>query len=186
MASKKSRYWAFIMYPESMPENWRTILTEYHISMAISPLHNADLNATGEEKKPHYHVIVVYGNTTTETNIQEISDSVHGTKVLPVMSLKGYYRYLTHKDNPEKYQYNEKDIIHLGGFDPVDYWSYTAEEEVRLRIEILAIIKEHKIYEYYGLLDFLLGYDLALFKYVSEHTLLFNTIVTSYRHSKKN
>lgn len=186
MASKKSRYWAFVMYPDSCPENWRSILQEYHIAMAISPLHDADVNADGGEKKAHYHVIVVYGNTTTEGNIQEISDRVHGTKVIPVMSLKGYYRYLTHDDNPEKVQYNHKDIVHLSGFDPMDYWSYSGQEEVNFKIEIFNIIKENKITEYVSLLEYLLGYDVILFKYASEHTMLFNAVVTSLRHRMRS
>lgn len=183
--AEKSRYWAFVMYPESMPGNWLSILNEYHIPMAISPLHDQDLNADGEEKKAHYHVLLVYGNTTTATNIAKISESVNGTKPIPVMSLKGYFRYLTHKDNPEKYQYSDKDVKLICGFDPSDYWSYSANEEVKIRVEIIDIIKTNKIYEYFGLLDYLLGYDLALFKYTSEHTVLFNTIVTSFRHSNK-
>lgn len=139
--NQKSRYWAFVIYPEdSAPENWRTILNEYHLPMAISPLHDKDLNADGEEKKVHRHVLVAYGNTTTGSNIQSISDSVNGTIVIPVFSLKGYYRYLTHKDNPEKFQYNESEIISLSGFDPSDYWSYSSEEEVKLTLEIKNLI----------------------------------------------
>ena len=143
---EKSRYWAFVGYPESMPDNWLSILNEYHIPMAISPLHDKDLNSDGEEKKAHYHVLLVYGNTTTATNISKISESVNGTKPIPVMSLKGYYRYLTHKDNPEKYQYSDNDIKLICGFDPSDYWSYSANEEVQIRVAIIDIIKSNKIY----------------------------------------
>lgn len=186
MSDRKSRYWAFVIYPDdSAPDNWLSILNEYHLPMAVSPLHDADLNADGEEKKKHRHVLIAYGNTTTAGNIKEISQAVGGTIPIPVVSLKGYYRYLTHKDNPEKAQYREEDIIHIAGFDPADYWSYTAEEEVTIRIKVMEIIKGERIFEYFGLLDYLMGYDLALFKYVSEHTLLFNSVVTSFRHSCK-
>lgn len=185
-SAKKSRYWAFVMYPDSCPENWKSILSEYHIAMAVSPLHDADINADGGEKKPHYHVIVVYGNTTTCGNIQEISDRVNGTVVIPVLSLKGYYRYLTHEDNPEKTKYDQKDISHLSGFDPLDYWAYSGQQEVNFKIEIIDIIKKQKITEYLGLMEYLLGYDVLLFKYASEHTLFFNSLVTSLRHQLKD
>ena len=183
---QKSRYWAFIIYPESMPENYISILNEYHLPMAISPLHDADLNANGDEKKAHYHVLVIYGNTTTEKNIQSISDRVNGTKVISVMSLKGYYRYLQHLDNPEKTNYSDKPITHLAGFEPSDYWSYTAQEETKMRMDIIALIKENQIKEYYALCDFLLGYDLSLFRYATSQTILFNTLITSYRNSIVN
>lgn len=183
---QKSRYWAFVMYPDSMPENWLSILNEYHLPMAISPLHDADLNADGEEKKAHYHVLLVYGNTTTASNIAKISESVNGTIPIPVMSLKGYYRYLTHKDNPEKHQYNDKDIKHISGFDPLDYWSLSAEEETHFITDIIRIIEENKIHEYRGLLLYLMGYDLALLKYACKHTILFKAYLDSFRNMKKD
>ena len=58
MASKKSngesygkgrtRSWTFIVYPDSAPENWRSILDEDHIQWIESPLHDKDLNADNE------------------------------------------------------------------------------------------------------------------------------------------
>ena len=53
----KKRNWAFVAYPESMPTNWLEILQETGAPIAISPLHDKDLNADEHEKKAHYHVI---------------------------------------------------------------------------------------------------------------------------------
>ena len=61
----KGRNWAFIVYPDSLPVNYEEIITNTGLPMAFSPLHDKDLNATGEAKKPHYHVICYYDNTTT-------------------------------------------------------------------------------------------------------------------------
>ena len=182
---QKSRYWAFILYPDSAPDFWLELLESYHLPMAISPLHDMDLNSDGEYKKAHYHVLIAYGNSTTQSNIDRISKMVNGSMAIPVMSLKGYFRYLTHKDNPEKYQYDEKQIKMLSGFDPSDYWSYTAEEEMKMKIEIRQQIKDNKIYEYWDLIEFLEGYDLALCRYASAHTIYFNTLLTSRRHKNK-
>lgn len=54
MAEKnvKKRNWAFLVYPESAPENWLQILQATGLQCAISPLHDRDLNATGEPKRP--------------------------------------------------------------------------------------------------------------------------------------
>ena len=55
MKNIKKRNWAFVCYPESLPDNWQDILIESGIPFAISPLHDRDMNADNTEKKPHYH-----------------------------------------------------------------------------------------------------------------------------------
>ena len=40
----------FVVYPESAPENWRTILDETFMRWVESPLHDKDVNADGEIK----------------------------------------------------------------------------------------------------------------------------------------
>ena len=46
MAKKvlKKRYWCFIGYPESLPPNWIEVLTLTGLQVAISPLHDKDLD----------------------------------------------------------------------------------------------------------------------------------------------
>ena len=36
----KKRNWAFVLYPESAPENWREELQKTGLQCAISPLHD--------------------------------------------------------------------------------------------------------------------------------------------------
>ncbi|MEE5905358.1 Rep family protein, partial [Streptococcus pneumoniae] len=54
----KGRDWTFLVYPESAPENWRTILDETFMRWVESPLHDKDVNADGEIKKPHWHILL--------------------------------------------------------------------------------------------------------------------------------
>ena len=70
---------------------------------AISPLHDKDLNATGEPKKAHWHVIAVYGSPTTESNVKSLTERLNAPKPIPLEQVRGYYRYLTHKDNPRRH-----------------------------------------------------------------------------------
>ena len=65
MSTKRARNWAFVIYPESLPKNWKNIITEIGIPMAVSPLHDKDIDPTGEVKKPHYHCIVTYEGPTS-------------------------------------------------------------------------------------------------------------------------
>ena len=42
MAEDKSRYFTFLLYPESIPEDWLLKLELIGVPMAISPLHDQD------------------------------------------------------------------------------------------------------------------------------------------------
>ena len=113
----KSRYWSFIVYPESVCDNWINDLTEKGCVFAVSPLHDKDINPTGELKKPHYHVLIQFDGPTTYKNVKEnICDLIGATIPKNVISMRGYYRYLCHLDNPEKYQYDVNDIQTYGGY----------------------------------------------------------------------
>lgn len=153
MKNVKKRAWALVCYPESLPNNWQEILTNTGLEIAISPLHDKDINADGSEKKPHYHVILVYQNPTTFKNVQEnICDVLHCPIPQPLESVKGYYRYLTHQDNPEKYQYNSNEIITLNGFDSSNYTNLSLNEITLYLNKITDFIEDLQITEYRDLI----------------------------------
>lgn len=61
---QRARMWTFVVYPESAPENWRDILSDYHIPWVESPLHDKDVNPDGEVKKAHWHIILFFDGKT--------------------------------------------------------------------------------------------------------------------------
>lgn len=183
----KKRYWAFVLYPESAPENWKEILQQTGLSICVSPLHDKDINPTGEPKKAHYHIILCYSGPTTFKCVKSITDSLNQPIPIALEQVRGYFRYLTHKDNPEKYQYNEKDITTINDFDIDNYNDLSVSQIKTIMVDIQKIIRDHDILEYCDLLDFLL--DSELFSYLDvaqNHTILFNTYITSLRNKKKN
>lgn len=155
----KKRNWSFVVYPESLPDDWIEILKLKGLMTAISPLHDLDINPTGEVKKAHYHIILSFGNPTTYNNVLTISKDLNGTIPIPLESVTGMYRYLTHKDNPEKHQYNEQDIILLNGFDPVTLLSET--ESFQLLKQCIILISDNNIYQFEDLEFYLLQHDLT-------------------------
>lgn len=181
MSNVKKRNWAFIVYTESVCKDWINILQLRGVACAISPLHNKDINPTGEVKKEHYHVILSFGNPTTFKNVSEISDSVGGVMPIPLDSVTGYYRYLTHKDNPEKAQYNEEEIILLNGFDPVELLT---ETEITSRLkQIIAIIQLNGICEFQDLVDYLLSHDMHdNLVALEKHPYFIHLYINSKRH----
>lgn len=113
----RTRNFAFLVYPESAPANWLEILADYHVPALVSPLHDKDINPNGEPKKPHYHVLLIFDGVKSIEQVQLIRDAVGGVGWEKVSSQRGYVRYLTHLDNPEKAQYDSKDVKAFGGVD---------------------------------------------------------------------
>ena len=57
---QRTRNFATVVYPESAPSDWIDKLDQLHVAALISPLHNKDTNPSGEPKKPHYHVLLMF------------------------------------------------------------------------------------------------------------------------------
>lgn len=116
-AGQRTRNWATIIYPESAPPDWRERLEKCFVPCLISPLHDNDLNPTGEPKKPHYHVLLIFETIKNREQVKEVVDLIGGIGCEKLNSLRGYARYLCHLDNPEKAQYNVDEVSQFGGVD---------------------------------------------------------------------
>ncbi|WP_158653108.1 replication protein [Helicobacter baculiformis] len=176
----RKRYWAFIAYPDSVPQNWLELLQGTGLMMAISPLHDSDMNADETQKKPHWHVLLAYKGPTSYKPVLRVAELINATAPQPLESIKGYYRYLTHADNPEKAQYSTKDIKHLNGFSVRDFLEMTKGEALEAKKQILQIIKEKNLTEYCDLIELLQDND-DLLDFASNHTLFFDAFLRSRR-----
>lgn len=150
---KRTRNWAFIVYPDSAPENWREILSDELVPCLISPLHNADLNVTGEEKKPHWHVILIFKGVKQQSQVEEITQKLNATIPQKVNDLRSYARYLCHLDNPEKAQYSIGDVQVLGGIDYFELIASAGDED-EIIDEILDWVNEQGCYSFKRLSDY--------------------------------
>lgn len=187
--NKRARHWTFISYPDSAPENWKEIIKASHIKTAISPLHDKDLNPTGDEKKAHWHIMLEYESLKSYDQVRELSDLINATIPQIVQSPVGMIRYFIHKDNPEKYQYNWEDITIYNGFDLGKYDSYTEQEIDYIIADITQFIDDNQILEYADLIalvrDKKLGHFDDWYRIVRKNTIFFNSYVTSRRNQQK-
>lgn len=179
----KKRNWAFVLYPESAPKDWKEQLQLTGLQCAISPLHDKDINPTNEPKKAHYHIILAYSGPTSFNVVKGLTESLNQPIPQPLEQVRGYYRYLTHKDNPEKYQYNENDITTINGFDISDFIELSKSEVLEIKRKLNNIIKELNIIEYSDFVDYvqenceMSDYDVAV-----NNTIFFNTYIKSRRY----
>lgn len=180
----KKRNWAFVLYPDSVPDDWVEILRLTGLEIAISPLHDKDEDE-GKPKKAHWHVIAVYNGPTSSAVVERLSvEKLKGTKPIALEAVKGYYRYLTHMDNPEKAQYDESEIQLLNGFDEKNYNDLTATQKDQIKLDVIKLIEEMKIVEYRGLVLSVLD-NPDMFGIVSTQTMFFNAYLGSFRHTMK-
>lgn len=120
MAQKKderARNFATVVYPDSAPENWESLLASYLIPAFISPLHSKDIDPLNQPKKPHYHVMLMFEGKKSKEQVEEIFQSFGGVGLEKVNSIRSYARYMCHLDNPDKVQYNILDVQSLCGSD---------------------------------------------------------------------
>lgn len=179
----KKRFWAFVLYPESAPSDWRDMLSRSGLAAAVSPLHDKDLNPDGEPKKAHYHVLVSYAGPTTFNAVSTFTAGFNATIPQPLESVRGYYRYLTHLDNPEKYQYDSKDIQLFGGFCISDFVELSKREIAEIIHQICDFCEDNVITEYFDLCH-VLGAAPDLFEWYQvavSHTLFFTAYLRSFR-----
>lgn len=155
MAEKRTdtriRNFATIVYPDSAPENWQDILAQQFVPAFISPLHDKDINPTGEPKKPHYHVLLMFEGKKSVEQVTEIFNLIGGVGCEKVNSIRGYARYLCHLDNPEKAQYEQNLVRSLGGADYVGTIGLVTDKYKAIG-EMIDFCEENDIVSYSDLL----------------------------------
>lgn len=155
-SNARFRNWTCIVYPESAPDDWQDILSRHCVPSFISPLHDQDINPTGEPKKPHYHVMLMFDGKKSKSQVEEIFGSIGGVGCEVVKSMRGCARYLCHLDNPEKAQYDPDQVKSIAA----DYIG-----TIGLAIDrYIALSEMQQFVERYNVQSF---YILA--KYASEH-----------------
>lgn len=152
-STSRTRNFATVVYPESAPANWQEILAEQFVPSFISPLHDKDINPTGEPKKPHYHVITMYDSVKTTDQAKELFAKIGGVGCEVIQSIRGYSRYLCHLDNPEKAQYPQESVRSMCGAD----YSATiglVTDKYKAISEMIDYCKANDIFSYSDLLEY--------------------------------
>lgn len=171
--------YAHVIYPESCPIDniYEFIVPKYPV--AISPLHDKDLNANGDPKKPHYHLL--FNARLSQKDRAYISRITTMMYFETVYSLDGYFHYLFHWDAKKgcyidgKAQYKRDDIFMSDTFSLDD-----VKPERDLFRELLLCLREHDLNNFAQLTDFLASLDDdEMLKYFIKHFYLFERYLNS-------
>ena len=177
----KSKYFCAILYPESTTYDTEKVikaLAMEHLTFAVSPLHDKDLADDGSLKKGHFHLLLSYPSATTLKNIRGWFNAcglpesdLHSVRVCA--SGVGYYRYLTHKDNPEKSQYDDNDIRIFNDPDELfKKFSKTVSDKTDDLIRIFNIVDELDTISFHSLVKYLMLNERDLFRLLTSSSAL--------------
>lgn len=196
--SAKGRHFWYVVYPTeeyvkanfpdcgydgssgwgTAPDDWVEQLRQTGLAFCVSPLHYRDINPDGMPKKPHWHVIVSWGNTTTYRSARALCDMLKSPRPKLLHNVTGAYRYHKHLDNPEKFQYAGNNTFHNGWTPPLD-----SSEVTRIKREIKDIVLQEDVREYAELLIVCEGKGQEYFDVAVNNTIYCERLCASYRHS---
>jgi len=156
MAKDKARYFTFLLYPESIPENWELKLESLDVPIAISPLHDKDLSSVEGQKykKAHYHVIYIAKNPVTSDSVRNkikrcLGDASVAKVQIVIQSLENMYLYLTHESKDaiakNKIKYLKKDIKLINNFDIDRYTTLDVEDKEDMLNDVCDMIDEYDL-----------------------------------------
>lgn len=152
----RTRNWTIVLYPESAPDNWRELLDDMHIEWVESPLHDKDINATGEFKKPHWHILLMFGGVKTYEQVFAVCECLNAPRPERCHNAKAMVRYMAHLDNPDKAQYSVSDIKSHGGVDLAEMLRPSSSERYSIIGDMISYIRQHNIIEFQDLMDYAL------------------------------
>ena len=156
MSKEKARYFTFLLYPESIPNDWIDNLELLGVPIAISPLHDKDLSdVEGQKyKKEHYHVIYVSKNPVTAESVRlKVKRSLGDKSVAMVQivntSMENMYLYLTHESKDaiakNKHKYSKADIRLLNNFDIDRYITLDVEDKDDMLNDVCDLIDDYNL-----------------------------------------
>ena len=118
--------------------------------------------------------------------VKQLTESLKQPIPQALEQVRGYYRYLTHKDNPEKAQYSEDDIETINGFNIADFVELTKSEVNAYKRKLQELIIKLECYEYCDFMDFLLDSEmLTEYDIASNNTYFFEKYISSRRNKRK-
>ena len=106
----KSRCWVMLLYPDCL-EHQAILDVVFEKFNCVGVLHDRDVDANGELKKAHYHILFYFPSAVYSSHI--LSDLPHLDErfLEPKSDIRIQTRYLLHLDSPSKYLYAKSDLL---------------------------------------------------------------------------
>lgn len=153
MKGSRTRNYATIIYPESA-QDFIERIRDAKVPAILSPLHDKDIDKkTGEFKKEHYHLLIMFDSVKTKEQAKELIEQVGGVGCEVVKSITGYARYLCHLDEKEKHRYNTDEVIEFYGADYISLIQNKADK-YEIIAEIIEYCEREKLVAFYEVVEY--------------------------------
>lgn len=176
----RTRNWTFVVYPESAPKNWRSLIDDNHVQWIESPLHDKDENPDGTKKKAHWHILVMYDGVKSYAQVKDLTDRLCSPIPKRCESTRGLVRYMIHLDNPEKFQYQKSEIVGHCGADVESFFEMSASSRLDKLKDISEFILDNHVTSFSDLVQYAIETDDDWFTILADkNTLFVNKLIDS-------
>lgn len=188
----KARFWATVLYPENMIENWESKIDEILQIPYCYIIHNMDKDTKSEHRKDHVHLMLVFSNTTTQKHALAVANqlSKEGKKaastIQAVIGIRNVYDYFIHDTDSSrkagKELYDASQRITGNGFDIGSYEQLGVAEKNDICKELCNLIREKRYTNFADFFEFVIDNyeDTNYFEIVKTYSGLFE------RYTKAN
>lgn len=138
--NEKNRYYSFRIVTYAKEEEFTELLKYADKWEWI--YHDKDVKEDGSPKDPHYHINLILRQWKTIKSVCNLVKSDQNTFAIPMTDKREAHEYLTHKNDPEKFQYPISNIHESSKklFEDKD----TKKEENESFIELLTSTKTYR------------------------------------------
>lgn len=172
---------AMVLFEDSCNPQWKEVLEEEHIP-CMWIYHDKDVNPTGEPKKPHYHLMLLFDNKKSKKQLQAYAELLGAANGVyqNIQSIRGMARYLCHMDNPEKYQYDSSEVHSIA----VDYNGIVGmpQDKYKAISEMIDFCEEENIISFRELLIYARIHKYDWFKSLCDNS---SFVIKEYLKSKE-
>lgn len=170
-----ARYWVGVCYPENMLDGWQDKIGDLLQVPFAYCVHDADTTASGDDRKEHVHIMLVYPNTTTYNHALNTMHRLSAdgkaccNKVEQVIGVRNQYDYLIHdteacrkayaKGDNAKHPYPKERRIEGNNFDIGAYEQISLADKRKICRDFAKAIVERQF------MDFLEFYEWVLSEY---------------------
>lgn len=150
--NKSLRYWKFLIYPDSCGGGWNNDvdyeglldrLEELGLQLFLSPIHNRDLDESGNFKKPHMHVLAYVPGKKSYKTMCEMLQPFGVATVKEVTDHEvdeQYWCHLNCRNKEVKPEYPVSACVSLNGYVPTGLLKETRHGNLR---KLWSLIEEN-------------------------------------------
>lgn len=161
---EKSRFWVSIGYPEDFPPDWREDIGDKLQLPYAYCIHDKDVGKDGTLRPPHFHLIVVFPNTTTYNHALNVFNLLSPTekpvfRVVEACNIRHMYDYLIHDTDDSrkkgKFLYDPSERITGNNFDIGAYEQIDLARKNEIFRELSDAIKDNGICNYMDFYEYI-------------------------------